>query len=99
MYDCLRIVDNIVYLDLKVTPGASRSQLIAVQNGRLRVKIAAVPENGKANSMLCAFMSRLLDCPKKDISLHSGAASRFKTLTFPLCHQHLVENLLDTVSR
>jgi uncharacterized protein (TIGR00251 family) len=75
-------------LDVKVTPGASRSELLDVRDGRLRVKVAAAPEDGKANAALIEFLARALCCPKREVALVSGAKSRQKTLSAPLrCYE------------
>ncbi|MDR1949940.1 MAG: DUF167 domain-containing protein [Spirochaetaceae bacterium] len=70
-------------LDLSVQPGASRSEVLGLRNGRLRVRIAAAPEDGKANSELKSWLSRLLGCQKKDIVIKTGEKSRLKTLGLP----------------
>jgi uncharacterized protein (TIGR00251 family) len=70
-------------LDLSVQPGASRSEVVGLRNGRLRVRIAAAPEDGKANSELQSWLSRLLGCPKKDIVIKTGEKSRLKTIGLP----------------
>jgi uncharacterized protein YggU (UPF0235/DUF167 family) len=62
----------------------------------LRVRVAAAPEDGKANERLCSFLAKLLGCPKKDVRVLSGEKSRLKTLIFPLscaeAAQRLTEN-------
>jgi uncharacterized protein (TIGR00251 family) len=95
MKSCIRISGNLIYLHIKAIPGASKSQLLAVQEDRLRVKIAAAPEDGKANAELCAFLSNLLGCPKKEVKLQSGEKSRFKTLAIPLSLKENLEKLLE----
>ncbi|MDR1238805.1 MAG: DUF167 domain-containing protein [Treponema sp.] len=79
----LRISGDRVYLELRAVPGASRTELAGFRDGRLRVRIAAAPEDGKANRELTAFFAKLLDCPKKELVLERGEKSRQKTLSFP----------------
>jgi uncharacterized protein (TIGR00251 family) len=71
-----------ILLDIKVTPGASHTETLDVREGRLRVKIAAAPEDGKANAALTAFFAKLLGLPKKNVSLIRGEKSRLKTVAF-----------------
>ncbi|MDR2418633.1 MAG: DUF167 domain-containing protein [Treponema sp.] len=90
MADCIHVSGNVVYLTVKVLPGASRSQILGVKDGRLRVKVAAAPEDGKANAELCAFLAKTLGCPKKDVNLRTGEKSRLKTVSLPLrLHEQL----------
>ncbi|MDR1468288.1 MAG: DUF167 domain-containing protein [Spirochaetaceae bacterium] len=69
-------------LDIKVTPGASKNEILDVREGRLRVKIAAAPEDGKANAALAAFLAETLGIAKKNITIVHGEKSRLKTVAF-----------------
>jgi uncharacterized protein (TIGR00251 family) len=79
----MREKDGKIFLDIKAAPGSSKSALSDIQAGRLKVKIAAAPEGGKANAELIAFFAGALGCAKKDITLALGEKSRLKTLAFP----------------
>lgn len=46
----------------------------------LRVKVTAVPEDGKANEALIKLLSKTLHIPQSRISLIRGATSRIKQL-------------------
>jgi uncharacterized protein (TIGR00251 family) len=79
---------------IKALPGASKTGLAGMQEGRIRVKVAAAPEDGKANAELIRFFAALLGCAKKEVSIQSGEKSRLKTLSIPAdklaCLQHLL---------
>jgi uncharacterized protein (TIGR00251 family) len=83
MEGCYELSGGALILRVKAIPGASRSECAGVKDGRLRVRIAAAPEDGKANGELCAFLAKALGCPKREVRLHSGEKSRLKTLTLP----------------
>jgi uncharacterized protein (TIGR00251 family) len=83
----IREKDNLLHVDIKAVPGASRTELAGVTNGRLRVRIAAAPEDGKANRELCAFFVKILGCAKRDLVLERGEKSRQKTLAFPAVYK------------
>jgi uncharacterized protein (TIGR00251 family) len=70
------------FLDIKVTPGASKNEILDVREGRLRIRIAAAPEDGKANAELVSFLARTLDVAKKEITIVRGEKSRLKTAAF-----------------
>jgi uncharacterized protein (TIGR00251 family) len=97
MKDCMRVSGDLIFLDLKVQPGASRSQMAGEQEGRLRVRIAAAPEDGKANAELRSFFAKVLGCPKKDIILQSGEKSRLKTISLPAAYGEKLSGLLLAV--
>jgi hypothetical protein len=65
-------------LEVKVTPGAARSEITGVLEGVLQVKIAAPPVHGKANRELIEFLSRELGVGRSAVSVVKGQASRHK---------------------
>ncbi|MDR0452014.1 MAG: DUF167 domain-containing protein [Treponema sp.] len=81
-------------LDIKAQPGASRSGLAGAANGRLRVRIAKAPENGKANAELVSFLAGLLGCAKREVSVVAGERSRLKTVALPASCLEKLEGLL-----
>jgi uncharacterized protein (TIGR00251 family) len=85
---------SVLLLDLSVQPGASRSEVLGMRNGRLRVRIAAAPEDGKANGELRSLLSGLLGCAKKDVVIKTGERSRLKTISLPPELRERVEALL-----
>lgn len=95
MADYLRVSGDLVHLDIKAVPGASRTELAGIKDGRIRVRIAAAPEDGKANAELIAFFAKLLGCAKKDLRLERGEKSRLKTLVFPPVYQLQCEKILE----
>jgi uncharacterized protein (TIGR00251 family) len=94
MASCIRVSGNLLLLDIRAVPGSSKSQLAGLSEGRLRIKIAAAPEDGKANVELRAFLAKALGCPKKDIALQAGEKSRLKTLAMPLAVKEKLEGII-----
>ena len=84
MNNCFRIDGDTIRLEIKALPGASKTEFAGVKDGRLRIRIAAAPEDGKANAELLSFLSRALGCPKRDVRLLSGEKSRLKVIALPL---------------
>ncbi len=66
---------------LKVTPNASRSEIAGLHDGRIRIRIAAPPEDGRANLALCALLATALGVRRRDVVVSSGATSPLKTVT------------------
>ncbi len=65
---------------VKVSPGASQSGIQGIEEGYLKVRLAAPPVDGKANAELIRLMARLLHLSKSQISIRSGLSSRRKVL-------------------
>jgi len=72
-----------INIDLKITPGASKNEITGYKGKRLCIRIAAPPEDGKANECLCRFLAKVLGCTKNEVILIKGERSRFKTISIP----------------
>jgi len=94
MENCIRISGDFLFLDIKAVPGASKSAFGEIREGRLKLRIAAAPEDGKANEELRSFLSKALGLPKKELVLEAGEKSRLKTLRLPVSAKEKLENLL-----
>jgi len=68
---------------VKAMPGARRSEVAGLRDGRLLVRVAAQPEKGKANEELVDCLAEALGLRKADIALVAGATSRQKMLSLP----------------
>jgi uncharacterized protein (TIGR00251 family) len=74
-----------VRLSVRLTPNGGRDAIDGVDSGAdgerlLKVRVSAVPENGKANKALVALLAKQLKLPKSSISVVSGETSRKKIL-------------------
>jgi uncharacterized protein (TIGR00251 family) len=67
-------------LNVRVVPRAGRTVVAGRRGDALLVRLAAAPVDGAANEALIAFIAGLLDRPKRDVALVSGARSRDKRL-------------------
>lgn len=63
----VRSVAEGIELRLKVIPGASRSMIVGVLGDRLKVKVAAPPEDGKVNKAVIALISEWLGADTVEI--------------------------------
>ncbi len=61
------------HLRVKVVPGASRSTVAGVLGDRLKIRIAAPPEDGRANRALADLLSELTRCNCVVVAGHSSA--------------------------
>lgn len=67
-----------LYLHLYVTPRAKRSVIVGEYDARLKVQIAAPPNDGKANACLIKFLAAQFAVPQKNIMLMQGECSQHK---------------------
>ena len=73
-----------VLLFIHLTPNAAKDEFLgAIEfQGKtcLKAKVRAVPEKGRANIALCAFIAKSLGLPKSQLEVISGHTSRLKTV-------------------
>ena len=72
-------------LHLRVTPNAGADRLEGVEtrddgSAVLRLRVAAVPDKGKANAAVIALLARALGVPKSAIAVTAGETARLKTV-------------------
>jgi len=69
-------------LAVRVIPRAGRNQIVELMDdGRVKVRLAAAPVNGEANQQLIRFLADALDVPKSAIEIVAGLTSRDKLVT------------------
>ena len=71
---------RIARLPVKVIAGASRSEIADWSAGRLRVRVSAVAERGKANAALIRLLAERLGLPGSALRVVAGKTSVRKTL-------------------
>ena len=72
-------------LHLRVTPNAGADRLEGVETRDdgtcvLRLRVAAVPDKGRANAAVIALLARALGVPKSAIAVTAGETARLKTV-------------------
>lgn len=65
---------------MKVTPRASKTEVLGIAEGRLRIRLQAPPVEGAANAALEEFLAKRLRLPKSAVAVERGAAGREKTV-------------------
>ena len=65
-------------LTLHVQPGAKVTAVVGLHGGALKLRLAAPPVDGKANTALCQFLARCFEVPQSAVELVAGASSRQK---------------------
>lgn len=67
-------------LQVLAVPRASKSALAGVHAGRLKVRVAAPPVDGAANSELVRFLAAALGVARSRVRLERGASSKRKSI-------------------
>lgn len=67
-------------LHIHAKPNARQNQLLPGPDGRWTVRLAAPPQDGKANATLLAFVAEIFGVAKSSVHLLSGHTAPFKKL-------------------
>jgi len=69
-----------VTIAIKVVPNASKDQVAGFLDDRLKIRVSAPPESGKANKAICTLLALVLDVPNKDVLVIAGHTNPMKTV-------------------
>ena len=83
-------------MNVKVIPRGGTDRVEGPHGDALKIRLNAPPVDGKANAALLAWLAAELRCPKRDLSLLRGEASRRKQVQVALPEQ-AVATWLDRV--
>jgi len=94
MNNWFSIAENSIHIGIKAVPGASKTEITGIRGNHLCIRIAAAPEDGKANACLCEFLAKTLGCPKRDVAIINGEKSRLKTVEVPMACEESLKGLI-----
>ena len=72
--------DDAVVVSIHAQPGAGRTEVVGRHGTALKVRVAAPPEQGRANDALVKLLSDQLGVPAASVTVVGGATSRSKQL-------------------
>jgi len=86
-------------LAVRVTPRASRNEIVEVlDDGTIKVRIAAPPVDDEANAALIEFLAEILGVPKSRLDIVAGESGRDKLVSVvdmdvETAHQRIVAHM------
>jgi uncharacterized protein (TIGR00251 family) len=69
-----------IEIAVRVQPKASRTEIVGLHDGRIKVAVTAAPEDGKANRAVRKLIAATLGVSASRVELLRGATSRNKDL-------------------
>lgn len=72
-----------ILLDIYVQPGAKKTEISGLHDGKIKVRLQAAPVDGKANKALITFLAKLLGVKQREVQLVHGEKSREKIFSLP----------------
>ncbi|OPX97713.1 MAG: hypothetical protein A4E62_01206 [Syntrophorhabdus sp. PtaU1.Bin002] len=79
-------------VDVKVITNAKRREISLMGSG-LKVKVTALPQDGKANEELIEFLADFFGLRKSEIRIVRGEKDKRKTLSIPIAEEDLKTRL------
>jgi uncharacterized protein len=86
-------------LAVRVTPRASHNEIVEMlEDGTIKVRIAAPPVDDEANTALIEFMAEILGVPKSRLDIVAGLSGRDKLISVTdmdveTAHQRIVAHM------
>ena len=68
-------------LQLRVSPGASKAEVVGRHGDAWKVRVAAAPEAGRANEAVVRLIAETLRLPRRDVAIVAGHTGRDKVLS------------------
>jgi uncharacterized protein (TIGR00251 family) len=84
-----------ISFNVHVVPRASRSEIVGLHNGALRIRVAAPPVDGAANRELIKFLAKKLGLPRTSVTLVSGSNSKNKIIRLSNPNTTTRQQLID----
>ncbi len=69
-----------IRLLIKAVPGAKKDEIVGRLGDRLKVRVSAPPEDGKANAAICSLIAKALGVKTRDVRVISGLSRAEKTV-------------------
>jgi uncharacterized protein (TIGR00251 family) len=70
--------EKAITITVRVTPRSSRSEVVGMADGVLRVRLTSPPVDGAANEELVRVLAKAYRVPKSEIVIISGINARTK---------------------
>jgi uncharacterized protein (TIGR00251 family) len=67
-------------LRVKAVPGAKRDEVVGRLGDRLKVRVTAPPEGGRANAAICELLARELGVKPREVEVVQGGGSAEKVV-------------------
>lgn len=72
--------EGAITFTLRVQPRATKSAVVGMVEGALKLKLAAPPVDGAANEELIRFLAKLFAVPRRSVLILSGTTAKTKII-------------------
>jgi uncharacterized protein len=75
-----KVLDDVLTIDIVVSPRSARPRLGPVQDGRLKVAVSAPPVDGEANQAVIDVLRKSFGVARSAVTIIRGETGRRKTV-------------------
>ncbi len=90
----LRMRDDGVVVSVKAVPRSRRTQVVGLQDGAVRIQIAAAPHKGQSNAALCAYLADAAGVRASAVRVGRGSSGARKLVEIDGSPQRIVAALV-----
>ena len=80
---------------IKAVPGAKKDEIVGRLGDRLKVRVSAPPEGGKANAAICELIAAALGVKARDVRVVGGQSRAEKTVEIDGVEAAALESLFS----
>ena len=91
----IHAADDTLYVGVRVSPSAPKTQLRGIFGDRLKVAVNAPPEDNRANKEVEAALAGWLALRRDQVRVHKGHASRDKVVAFTGLTAEMLTEAID----
>lgn len=88
-----------ITIEVQVQPKSSRDEIAGFQNSRIKVKVTAPPEDGKANEGVREIIAQEFGVSKSKVEIVKGEKSRIKTIKISGINQVEYDSFVKRVAQ
>lgn len=86
---------TICLMDIKVVPGARNDQITGILGSRVKIRVSAPPEGGKANKAVCRLIAKALNTKGSGVTVIAGKTSPEKTIRISGVSENTIRERLN----
>ena len=86
---------SVCLMDIKVVPGARNDQITGILGTRIKIRVSAPPESGKANKAACRLIAKALDIKGSEVTVIAGKSSPEKTIRISGVSENTIRERLN----
>ena len=84
-------------IHLHIQPKGSKTRVVGLHDGRLKIAVSSPPVDGKANKEVVRFLASVLGVHKKDVILKSGLQSRKKSVLVSSMSADTIRKIINSL--